>query len=549
MLALINERAAQILDRQHIFEAVVDDIRAAFDAMRCVIYDCEAGGSHVHVVALAEAADAKGHFPKSFDVTDSWLTDAFAGSMVARKRITSDPRDATLRAMHAGSAIVAPLFVEGRVEHAVGLHFNRPDAFDENDRLFFRSVASHLALALANARVYEMERLRRTRAESLERVVRMLRDTRTIEEVVLVFAVTVSHELKVACVLYQVDRTKAVRRAMRTLEPNRPGAPPRFDATHLLPILERGELILSGKLPETDRRRLFGSNRGAILPLRVDGAVWGCALFMDAAGTFDWDDIERNVYVRTLVSHLELALSAALGFERIQHLARALSESNEFKDDLLAMLAHDFKGPLTVIAGYCELLLEESPPEIREELDTIYTQTKRLVRLSEDALALAMTQASGFSLDRSVLDLREVVAENIKGRDRAGERIRFEAPDRPILVSLDPARFNHVIDNVLMNALKYSDGEVLVRISRTDENASISVTDRGIGIPQEELSHVFTRFGRAANARRRGISGSGVGLYVSRKIVEIHGGSIAVASTEGRGSTFTITLPLAEQPS
>lgn len=548
MLALINERAGQILDRQRIFEAVVDDIRVAFDAMRCIIYDGDPS-AEAHVLAISEAPDVRDHFPKRFEVGNRWLKDAFAGSMVARRQITSDPRDAFLRSMRTGSAILAPLFIQGRVEHAMSLHFSRPDAFDENDRLFFRSVASHLALTLANAQVYEMERLRRTRAESLERVVRMLRDTRTIEEVVLVFAVTVSHELKLACVLYEVDRTKAVRRAVRTLEPNRAGAPARFDATHLLPVLERGELILSGKLAETERRRLFGSNPGAILPLRVDGAVWGFALFMDSSGTFDWNDIERNVYVRTLVSHLELALSAALGFERIQHLARALSESNEFKDDLLAMLAHDFKGPLTVIAGYCELLLEESPPETREELETIYTQTKRLVRLSEDALALAMTQASGFSLDRATLDLREVVEENIKARDRAGERIRFEAPDRPVPVSLDPARFNHVIDNLLMNALKYSEGDVVVRISLTDENASINITDRGIGIPQEELAHVFTRFGRATNARRQGISGSGVGLYVSRKIVEVHGGSIAVASTEGRGSTFTITLPLAEQPS
>jgi hypothetical protein len=70
--------------------------------------------------------------------------------------------------------------------------------------------------------------------------------------------------------------------------------------------------------------------------------------------------------------------------------------------------------------------------------------------------------------------------------------------------------------------------------------------DRGIGIPKDELAQVFTRFGRATNARRKGISGSGVGLYVSRKIVDVHGGSIAVASTEGRGSTFTISLPLAE---
>jgi signal transduction histidine kinase len=102
-----------------------------------------------------------------------------------------------------------------------------------------------------------------------------------------------------------------------------------------------------------------------------------------------------------------------------------------------------------------------------------------------------------------------------------------------------------VLDNLLMNALKYSQDEVLVRVTRSEGNATIAITDRGIGIPPAELGTVFSRFGRASNARRKGISGSGVGLYVSRKIVEVHGGSIAVQSAEGEGSTFTVTLPLA----
>jgi signal transduction histidine kinase len=175
------------------------------------------------------------------------------------------------------------------------------------------------------------------------------------------------------------------------------------------------------------------------------------------------------------------------------------------------------------------------------------------VRLAEDAVALAQTQAGGFSLERAALDLREVVAESVKAHNRGDERIKLTAPAEPVMVSLDPARFNHVLDNLLMNALKYSQDEILVRVTCGDANATIAISDRGIGIPASELGTVFSRFGRATNARRKGISGSGVGLYVSRKIVETHGGSIAVQSKEGEGSTFTVTLPLvqraAEQPS
>jgi signal transduction histidine kinase len=373
----------------------------------------------------------------------------------------------------------------------------------------------------------------------------MLRDTQTIEEVLLVFAVTVSHEVKLTCAAYELEGSTAIRRALRTVESARGGVPEQLDVAHLMPLLEREDITQSSALAPHLRETIFQNNEGVVASLRIDGNLWGVVVFAAASGTYDFNDSERRVYFHTLASHLELALGGAIGFERIQQLARALSESNEFKDDLLAMLAHDFKGPLTVILGYCELLLESANTELRDELETIYSQTKRLVRLSEDAVALAQTQAGDFSLDRSALDLRTVVGESVKAHNRGDARIRTSMPSEAVMVSLDTARFNHVLDNLLMNALKYSQDQVLVRVSRGDGNATISIADRGIGIPAAELGAVFARFGRASNARRKGISGSGVGLYVSRKIVEVHGGSIAVQSKEGEGSTFTVTLPLA----
>ncbi len=234
------------------------------------------------------------------------------------------------------------------------------------------------------------------------------------------------------------------------------------------------------------RAEIFGKNEGLLACLRIDGALWGFIVFSAAPGSHDWNEPEPRTYFHMLASHLELALSGALGFERVQHLARALSESNEFKDDLLAMLAHDFKGPLTVISGYCEVLLENAPPEVHDELDTIYSQTKRLVRLADDAVALAQTQAGGFSLSRARADLRDIVTEAVKSHNRGGARIRLDVPDEPVFVSLDGARFNHVLDNLLMNALKYSELEIDVRLSRAGGKAVIAISDRGIGIPQEE---------------------------------------------------------------
>jgi signal transduction histidine kinase len=554
LLALINERARKSLDRQSILQSVAEDVREAFGAIRCAIFARDPHSPDlVRVIANAESAHAKIPVPPTVKLADTWLERTFAGSVVGRDEISEDnPREGFLRSLGIRSSLMVPLIIDGKVENAIALHFSKPHSFDEIDMVMLRSVASQVGLALANVQIYDLERLRRARAESLERVVRMLRDTQTMEEVLLVFAVTVSHEVKLTCAVYEIEGISALRRAVRAVDSARDGLPETADFSQLVPLLEREDIVQSGALSEKLRRAVFASNEGLLATLRIDGNLWGVVVFSAAPGVYDWTDSERRVYFHMLASHLELALSGALGFERIQQLARALSESNEFKDDLLAMLAHDFKGPLTVILGYCELLLESAPPELQEELQTIYSQTKRLLRLADDAVALAQTQAGGFSLDRAPLDLRQVVAESVKAHNRGNERIKFSAPSRPVTVSLDPARFNHVLDNLLMNALKYSQDEIAVRVTQGDANATIAISDRGIGIPASELGTVFSRFGRATNARRKGISGSGVGLYVSRKIVETHGGSIAVQSNEGNGSTFTVTLPLslaAEQPS
>ena len=547
LLALINERARRSMDAQAIVESCAEEVRSAFGATHCLFF---ARGANRPDDARIVAAAIAGHAPplsgSGVSLADTWLDRVFAGSVVCREMLEEEnPRDAYFLRRGAGSVVLVPIGVEGRVEYAIALQFREPHGFDEIDMVMLGSVASHIGLALANIRLYDMERLRRARAESLERVVRMLRDTQTIEEVVLVFAVTVSHEVKLTCAAYELDGPIAIRRAVRAVESAREGIPERLDASLLLPLLEREDVAPASALSGRVRHQLFAGAEGAVASLRLDGNLWGFVVFAAPSGVYDWSDSERRVYFRMLASHLELALGGALGFERVQQLARALSESNEFKDDLLAMLAHDFKGPLTVISGYVELLLENATDDVRDELETIYAQTKRLVRLSEDAVALAQTQAGGFTVDRSLLDLRDVVRASVKAHNRSEDRIRFAEPPGPVSVWLDAARFNHVLDNLLMNALKYSHDEVDVRLSAAAGNATLSISDRGIGIPASELGAVFARFGRASNARRKGISGSGVGLYVSRKIVEVHGGSIAVQSTEGEGSTFTVTLPLA----
>jgi signal transduction histidine kinase len=248
--------------------------------------------------------------------------------------------------------------------------------------------------------------------------------------------------------------------------------------------------------------------------------------------------------IETLISLAALAIRNVDLYEQSTRANQALAESNAFKDDLMAMFAHDFKGPLTVISGYSELLLDIDDPTVRRSAETIVEQTRRLAKLSEDALALAATQSAGFSLSRSIENVVEFVRATVLPLDPQGDRIVVHAPGEPVTASFDRFRMRHVIDNVVGNALKYSKGRVEVSIVNGSHEVWIEVSDSGIGIPAADLERVFSRFGRGSNARSLSIAGSGVGLYIARKIIDIHNGRLEVESTQDQGSTFRIVLPL-----
>ena len=697
LLAMVNERLHKSLDRRDVLFGIVEGVRAAFSADRCYVYERMGDGDHATVVASAIKGGV-GNAAKAAVALDADLRKVFGGLTVRRDEIDG----ADVYGSGAKSAMALPFVVDGRVEDALVLAFDRPRGFDDADLTALRSLAFHVGLALSNARLYERERARRTQAESLERVVRILRDTQYVDEVLLVFVVTVSHELPLDCAAYALEGDSMVRRALRIREPRGFEPAASIDRGLLEPFLAVDEPSDVSMLPRVARDALFDGRNGVIIPLRLEGTLWGCFIVRATDGGLDWPPEERSTFFRTLGSHLEIALANAHAYERelrraqeretfaeaartiLSHTAigtladvmcrlatalvhadragvlrwngeryslvgqfgndiqetieqsgfdlvhraerlsslvgderrvqrlidgpgylvtplsqvapgvgdsidafmlvgrannerfgrddlrimqelgallalalrnlelyeatglanRALQESSEFKDDLLAMLAHDFKGPLTVILGYCELLLETST-QSRDEIETVYAQTKRLVRLSEDALVLAQTQAEGFSLARTTVDAGSFVADCVETTAPNNPRLRVQIPEKPVAVELDPHRFRHVIDNLVSNALKYSTDEVEVSVVQEGESVVISVIDRGIGIPREELGSLFTRFGRASNARNKGISGSGIGLYVARKIVEVHQGSIAVDSRENEGSTFIVTLPAA----
>jgi len=219
---------------------------------------------------------------------------------------------------------------------------------------------------------------------------------------------------------------------------------------------------------------------------------------------------------------------------------------NQLKDDMIAVLAHDFKGPLTTIIGFTELLEQRmlEGDESDNALRTIRSSATRLAGLANDTLAMSRIEQGELNLAADPVNIEEIVGEIADGLRATREVTVENLADEPI-VRGDPARLHQVFENIIGNAVKYSaeGSPILVRISENAKTLRIAVTDRGIGVPSDELKFLFERFTRASNAKKSKIKGTGIGLYLAKTLVEQHGGNIEVQSTLGEGSTFSVVLP------
>jgi signal transduction histidine kinase len=297
--------------------------------------------------------------------------------------------------------------------------------------------------------------------------------------------------------------------------------------------------------------RELGPRSYICAPLVVGGQVRGTILFMTA-------DSGRVYAEAHLGLARELARRVAVGIENAR-LYYEVRQSVRTRDDFLSAVAHELKTPLTVISGTTQLLrrrlqgddLAASVPS----LDRIMSSVGRMTAFIEELLELVRRQADPtLELHRAPTDLTQLVrrvTSELTELSR-GQVVDIET-DGEVVGDWDAVRLERAIANVLGNAFKYNSatGRVLVRIGTVESPqgrvAFCAVTDDGIGIPEADTARIFERFARGSNVAGR-ITGSGVGLTIVRQIVEQHGGTISVTSTVGRGSTFTIRLPLATVP-
>jgi signal transduction histidine kinase len=255
----------------------------------------------------------------------------------------------------------------------------------------------------------------------------------------------------------------------------------------------------------------------------------------------------------------EEAVAQAMDHQAVRRERDALREAlrdaakrEQVRQDFTAMVVHDIRTPTTVIAGLTGVLqrrmAELGPARVKDFLEIVLRNTERIERLIDDVLTVSLLESEGFGYDLAPVDLGAVAAEvaaEIRQTRRRTVDVSADPELPPALADVD--RQVQVLENLLSNAAKFSPAgtPIAVRIEPRDNRLVVHVRDLGRGIAPHELDEVFEPFSRLDSSESDKVSGTGLGLYVTKMLVEGQGGTIDIASTPGQGTTITYTVPIA----
>lgn len=234
--------------------------------------------------------------------------------------------------------------------------------------------------------------------------------------------------------------------------------------------------------------------------------------------------------------------------EAINHMAASLEEQEHLRRQLTSDIAHELRTPVTNISSYMELMIDDVMEPTPERLKSCYEELSRLSGLITDLERLENAESAGYDLNREDVDLYSLAGTILQGFETKLHEKRIDAKliGEETHIFADQRRIGQVIANLLSNALNYTDenGRITVTVKKDQETAVLAVEDTGIGISQEEISRVFERFYRTDKSRTRKTGGAGIGLSISKAIVQAHGGTITCESEPGTGSRFVVALPV-----
>jgi signal transduction histidine kinase len=256
--------------------------------------------------------------------------------------------------------------------------------------------------------------------------------------------------------------------------------------------------------------------------------------------------------VRAINANLEQRIEMATAELRTSN-AR-LKRLDASKDEFLSMASHQLRTPLTSVKGYLSMLIDGDVGKIsvlqRQVLEEAFSSSERMVHLIHDFLNVSRLQTGKFMLELSEVNLAELIQQEVKSLEKVAlshtMNLEFTNTAGDVYLQIDDTKIRQVVMNYIDNAIYYShpDSIITIELSKTDKDVILKVKDTGIGVPKSEQNQLFSKFYRASNARKQRPDGTGVGIFLAKKVVTALGGEVVFSSKEGKGSTFGFRLPL-----
>ncbi len=315
---------------------------------------------------------------------------------------------------------------------------------------------------------------------------------------------------------------------------------------------------------------LISKDIALIMKLANDSEVTGYIILGYKSSGSSYSEKDRQL-MSIIADEVAISLQNAIRFKQIQNFNVTLQEKidqatrqlirantklknlDETKDDFISMASHQLRTPLTSVKGYVSMVLEGDAGEINNDQKKMLTQafdsSQRMVYLISDLLNISRLQTGKFIIEKTESNLPKIIEEEIyllrESAKARGLRFIYRKPKDFLTLNLDEIKIRQVIMNYLDNAIYYSKsgGTITITLEEKSKNIELRVTDTGIGVPKDVIHHLFTKFYRADNAKKARPDGTGLGLFMAKKVIIAQGGSLIFESVENKGSTFGFTLP------
>jgi len=301
--------------------------------------------------------------------------------------------------------------------------------------------------------------------------------------------------------------------------------------------------------PQVDKTIDFDTRSILGVPLKVKDEVIGVMELVNKIG--DWGFSQDDIQIAsTLAAHAAIAIENARLLAELQRAYDDLAQLDQLKSNFVSIASHELRTPLAVILGYASFLREEVSGEAGEQLEIVLQSAMRLRSIIDDMVNLRHVETGEAQLERDIFSVKELITEVSNEFAQLAkakqQRLRLDLPDDPLKIDADRQKVYLVLANLLSNAIKFTParGRVQISAQRKGEEIWVSVMDTGIGIPEREYERIFDRFYQVEPTLTRRYEGMGLGLSIAKSMVELHNGRIWVESVVGKGSRFTVALPI-----